>query len=160
MLLKTVPLADIERSLSRILKEIPITESKDMYQEKHNDRSNTWRQKVYKACLPGMICLVLACMEMVTGLVPAAYASGPGGNVSDPVVRAVDIAKPAVVRVITQVVGQLTVTLTGQSVTFPLTPQSGYNGYPLGFSGTGSFISAHGDLLTADHVINPVQDDR
>ncbi|MGH2509946.1 MAG: hypothetical protein ACRDHZ_21405, partial [Ktedonobacteraceae bacterium] len=81
----------------------------------------------------------------------AAYASGiPGGNIADPVVRAADIAKPAVVRIITVVVGQLSVTLpNGQSVTFPTTPQNGVNGYPLALSGTGAFISAHGDLLTA-----------
>ena len=101
-----------------------------------------------------------ALIAMVAG-VPAVYADGPGGNVSDPVVRAVDIAKPAVVRIITQVVGQLTVNFPGgQSVTFPQTPQQGFNGYPLDFSGTGAFISAHGDILTADHVVNPVQDDR
>jgi trypsin-like peptidase len=91
-----------------------------------------------------------------------AYASGaPGGNIADPVVRAADIAKPAVVRILTIVIGQLDVTLpNGQSVTFPTTPQNGANGYPLVLSGTGAFISAHGDLLTADHVVNPIQDDK
>jgi hypothetical protein len=108
-----------------------------------------------------MMCLMLAGLEMTTGLVPAAYASGPGGNVSDPVVRAVDIAKPAVVRIFTLVVSQLTVTFAnGNTVTFPQTPQDGFNGYPLQLSGSGAFISAHGDILTADHVINPVQDDK
>ncbi|HXR64456.1 MAG TPA: trypsin-like peptidase domain-containing protein [Ktedonobacteraceae bacterium] len=107
-----------------------------------------------------MMCLALAALALTAGLAPVAYASGPGGNVSDPAVRAVDIAKPAVVRIITQVVGQLTVTINGKNVTFPLTPQQGVNGYPLTVSGTGAFISAHGDLLTADHVINPVQDDK
>lgn len=107
-----------------------------------------------------MMCLVLAGLEMTAGFVPAAYASGPGGNVADPVVKAVDIAKPAVVRIITLVVGQLTVTINGANVTFPLAPQQGFNGYPLQLSGTGAFISAHGDLLTADHVVNPVQDDK
>jgi S1-C subfamily serine protease len=107
-----------------------------------------------------MMCVVLAGLAM-TSLAPVAYASGPGGNVSDPVVRAVDIAKPAVVRILTQVVGRLTVTFkNGQSVTFPQTPQQGLNGYPLDSLGSGAFISAHGDILTADHVINPVQDDK
>lgn len=104
---------------------------------------------------------MLAGLEMMTGLVPAAYASGPGGNVSDPVVRAVDIAKPAVVRIFTLVVSQLSVTFAdGNTVTFPQTPQEGFNGYPLQLSGSGAFISAHGDVLTADHVINPIQDDK
>ena len=85
-----------------------------------------------------------------------AYASGiPGGNVTDPLVRAVDIAKPAVVRIFTQLNAQLSVhfSLT-QSVTFP---QTG-SGYILTLSGSGTFISAHGDILTADHVVNPPHD--
>ncbi len=84
------------------------------------------------------------------------YADGvPGGNISDPVVRAVDIAKPAVVRIITQVEGHLTVRFSStSSVTFP---QTG-NPYPLQLSGSGTFISAHGEILTADHVVNPPHD--
>ena len=88
------------------------------------------------------------------------YAAGiPGGNVSDPVVRAVDIAEPAVVRIITTINATLTVHFsTTNNVTFP---QKGTNGnaYPIQASGTGAFISAHGDILTADHVVNPPQAD-
>ena len=132
-----------------------------MYREKHIDRSNKWGRSLYRVCLLGMVCLALACLEMAAGFAPSAFASGPGGNVSDPVVRAVDVANPAVVRIITQTVGQLTVNFTnGKTVTFPLTPQDGFNGYPLGTSGTGAFISAHGDILTADHVVHPIQDDK
>jgi len=83
---------------------------------------------------------------MLVGLVPVAYASQPGGDVADPAIRGVDIAKPAVVRLLTEVDSQLTVTIGGRNVTFPLTPQQGVNGYPLGLSGTGAFISAHGDV--------------
>ena len=86
-------------------------------------------------------------------------ASGPGGNVSDPVVRAVDIAEPAVVRIFTTLGGQLTVHFsTTNVVTFPQANSTSGNAYPLGFSGTGAFISPHGDVLTADHVINPPHD--
>ncbi len=88
----------------------------------------------------------------VAGNTPVAHASGtPGGNVTDPVVRAIDIAKPAVVRIYTQLNAQLSVhfSLT-KSMTFP---QIG-NGYTLTFSGSGTLISAHGDILTADHVVN------
>ncbi len=85
---------------------------------------------------------------------PMAYASGPGGNVADPVVRAVDIAKPAVVRIFTQFTAQLAVRFSTQTVTFP---QSS-SGYRLTFSGSGTFISSHGDILTADHVVNPPHD--
>src|SRR5260370_25604899 len=49
-------------------------------------------------------------MISIAGGTPVAPADGiPGGNVADPVVRAVDIAKPAVVRIFTSLVGHLTV---------------------------------------------------
>ena len=79
----------------------------------------------------------------------------PGGDISNPVVRAVDIAKPAVVRIFTTINGRVTVHFTStQSATFPL---NGGN-YKLEFSGSGAFISAHGDILTANHVVNPPHD--
>ncbi|MFL5624153.1 MAG: trypsin-like peptidase domain-containing protein [Ktedonobacteraceae bacterium] len=79
----------------------------------------------------------------------------PGGNVADPVVRAVDIAEPAVVRILTSVGGHLTVHFSAtNSVTFPQNSPA----YSLGLSGSGTFISAHGDILTADHVVNPPHD--
>jgi len=90
-------------------------------------------------------------------LVPTAYAdSMPGGDVADPAIRAVDIAKPAVVRIITTIAGHLT-------VHFPPTtdvafPQKDTGSYQVQLSGTGTFISANGDILTADHVVNPSQD--
>jgi len=68
----------------------------------------------------------------------------------------VDIAEPAVVRIITSLGGHLTVHFSqGSSVTFP---QGTGNSYPLQLSGSGTFITAHGDILTADHVINPPHD--
>ena len=86
---------------------------------------------------------------------PLVQADGPGGNVTNSFVRLVDIAKPAVVRIITIIGGHLTVHFpNGQTVTFP---QNSPN-YPLGLSGTGTFISAQGDILTADHVVNPPHD--
>ncbi len=90
------------------------------------------------------------------GIPPTAQASeGPGGNIIDPVVRAVDIAKPAVVRIFTNINTQLTVHFSPkQSITFP----QGGGSYTLTASGTGTFISAHGDILTADHVVNPPHD--
>lgn len=90
------------------------------------------------------------------GITPVAQASElPGGNVTDPVVRAVDMAKPAVVRIFTTINGRLTVHFSPkQSVTFPLDGKS----YSVVATGSGTFISAHGDILTADHVINPPHD--
>jgi Trypsin-like peptidase domain len=116
---------------------------------------SAWRYRLSRiAVVVGMVCFTLLVMA---GSAPAAYAAGiPGGNVSDPVVRAVDIAKPAVVRVITFMTGQLTVHFSAtQDVTFP---QSS-NGYQIVLSGSGTFITAHGDILTADHVVNPPRSD-
>src|SRR2546430_11963335 len=111
--------------------------------------------------LPGWFFQVLlvfgfACLFIISTTVTASttYASRrPGGNVTDPVVRAVDVAEPAVVRIITSLGGHLTVHFSqGSSVTFP---QRTGNSYPVQLSGSGTFITAHGDILTADHVINP-----
>ncbi len=104
----------------------------------------------------GIVCLTLLGLA---GYAPVAHADGiPGGNVSDPVVRAVDIAKPAVVRIITTLNGQLVVHFTSptaRDVTFP----QNNNGYPITLSGSGTFITATGEILTADHVVNPPQQD-
>ena len=105
-------------------------------------------------CISGII--VVMSLSMGGGVASAHTFDIPGGNVSDPVVRAVDIAQPAVVRIITQIDGKLVVHFTSGDVTFP---QNGSNGYPLDLSGTGTFISAHGDIVTADHVVNPPQSD-
>ncbi len=116
---------------------------------------SAWRYRLSRiAVAVGMVCLTILVMA---GSAPAAYAEGmPGGNVSDPVVRAVDIAKPAVVRIITFLTGHLTVQFSAtQNVTFP----QGGNGYDVVLSGSGTFITAHGDILTADHVINPPRSD-
>jgi len=109
---------------------------------------------LYLLCIAGIVSLMSL---VVGGGVAAAYTNDiPGGNITDPVVRAVDIAQPAVVRILTQVNGQLTVQFSTGSATFP---QDGSNGYPLVLSGSGTFISAHGDILTADHVVNPPRAD-
>src|SRR5579859_6636711 len=105
-------------------------------------------------CISGFI--LLMSLLMTGGTAFAHSFDIPGGNVSNPVVRAVDIAQPAVLRIITQIDGKLVVHFTSGNVTFP---QDGSNGYPLDLSGTGTFISAHGDILTADHVVNPPQSD-
>jgi S1-C subfamily serine protease len=100
-----------------------------------------------------MLCAVILAL---TGNVVVAYAAGassPGGNVSDPAVRAVDIARPAVVRIYTAISGQLTVNFSANnSVTFPQGSNKPYQGF---VSGSGTFISSNGDILTADHVVNP-----
>jgi S1-C subfamily serine protease len=115
-----------------------------------------WYQLSCIVVMVGIVCLTLL---GVAGNSPTVYADGiPGGNVSDPTVRAVDIAKPAVVRIITMLNGQLIVHFaapTNSVVTFP----QGSSGYQLAFSGSGTFITASGEILTADHVVNPPQQD-
>src|SRR5713101_3270700 len=115
-----------------------------------------WYRLLCIVVMVGIVCLTLL---GVAGNSPTAYADGiPGGNVSDPAVRAVDIAKPAVVRIITMLNGQLTVHFASpanKDVTFP---QSN-SGYPIALSGSGTFITATGEILTADHVVNPPQQD-
>lgn len=88
---------------------------------------------------------------------PVSAQAAPGGDVLNPIVRAVDLAKPAVVRIITTQKGRITVhfpTSQNTTVTFP---QNG-SSYDVKLSGSGTFISAHGDILTADHVIKPPHD--
>ncbi len=106
------------------------------------------------------IALVCGCVLLIIfGIINSsttALASGvPGGNISNPVVRAVHIAKPAVVRIITTLGGHLTVHFNStQSADFP----QGGGAYPLELSGSGAFITSHGDILTADHVVRPPHD--
>lgn len=107
---------------------------------------------------PRVLCIlgfVFTYLVVLTAFAPSALAaslSAPGGNVADPVVRQVDIARPAVVRIVTTLDGQLTVRFSSTvTATFP---QDG-SSYSLGLTGSGAFISARGEILTADHVINP-----
>ncbi len=126
-----------------------------MYRTMPEYISTSWRYRLSRiAIMVGIVCLTVLVMA---GGSPAVYADGiPGGNVSDTVVRAVDIAKPAVVRIITMLTAQLTVRFSAtQNVTFP----RGSNGYQIALSGSGTFITARGDILTADHVVNPPRQD-
>jgi serine protease Do len=92
----------------------------------------------------------------VPGRVSAHNSQAPGGNVTDPTIRNVDLAQPSVVRIITGVKGHLKVHFSSNTdVTFPQQPN---NSYDIRVSGTGTFISAHGDILTADHVVRPPAD--
>lgn len=73
----------------------------------------------------------------------------PGGRLNDPVVRAVDLAAPAVVRVATIYASHITLNVCGTTVTLP----NNAAGYPEGAIGSGAFVSANGDILTADHLV-------
>jgi serine protease Do len=126
---------------------------------KKSDTQSSYKTHLlpYAVMVAGMLCALVAATFGSSGV---AYADTiPGGNVSDPVVRAVDIAKPAVVRIITTLPSRLTVLFDQGPVTFPQ-GGGGENGnvYLLTLSGSGTFISSQGDVLTADHVINPPKD--
>lgn len=80
----------------------------------------------------------------------ASNTRAPGGNFANPVVRAVDVAAPAIVRLATLYEGHIDLSLCGQVVELP----ASNHGYTLGGLGSGAFISANGDILTADHVVH------
>jgi hypothetical protein len=75
----------------------------------------------------------------------------PGGNFTDPVVRQVDIAQPAVVRIGTSERATIDVQLCTRAVRLPLNGGT----YSVDLTGSGAFVSANGDILTADHVVDP-----
>jgi hypothetical protein len=104
---------------------------------------------VFAALLFGALLLVgVAALVPVGARSASAAARPPGGVLSDPVVRAVDVASPAVVRIVTTVSGTVTLPLCGVSVTLPVSGAP----YTLGWSGSGAFVSANGDILTAGHI--------
>lgn len=100
----------------------------------------------------GATLALLVALATTFGLAAPALADGrpPGGTLSDPLVREVDIAAPAIVRIVTLYQARITLSLCGQGVTLPTASA----GYQIGGSGSGAFISAHGDILTADHVVD------
>jgi hypothetical protein len=74
----------------------------------------------------------------------------PGGALSDPVVRAVDVAAPSVVRLATLYTAKLFLFICGASVTLPISGAP----YTVGALGSGAFVSANGDILTAGHLVD------
>lgn len=112
--------------------------------------SDAWSRRV--ARLLGMLC-ALALAVAVPLLSPAAAAASgrpPGGGFDNPVIREIDIASPAVVRIATITTGHIAFALCGSSV--PLPEPAG--GFVMGGLGSGAFVSSHGDILTADHVVD------
>jgi S1-C subfamily serine protease len=112
--------------------------------------SSLWIARLFLVL--GMVCALLL---MVPGNGKTTYAASLStGYDTDPVKTAVDIARPAVVRIFTFVKGHLTVRISNSNVTFP----QGNGAYSVTLSGSGTFITAHGDILTADHVVSPPGD--
>jgi Trypsin-like peptidase domain len=123
-----------------------------MNQHKTFQRSHLRSGRIYTLFLTILALLLALVGSSIATL--SAYAQGiPGGNISNSVVSAVDLAKPAVVRIITTVPSRLTVYFTagGPGVLFPRDGTS----YQMDYLGSGAFISSHGDIVTADHVVHP-----
>lgn len=103
-------------------------------------------------------CVALVGLAALSVRIPVAEAAAhtpsggrpPGGNFADPVVREVDIAEPAVVRIATRLQFTVSIQLCTRSVTLP----QGGGSYRVEGTGSGAFISANGDILTADHVVD------
>ena len=111
-----------------------------------------WRHAL--AFVPFALALLLALCSATAGVARAQGPQGdagraPGGRFNDPVVRAVDLAAPAVVRVSTIYQSHITMNVCGKTITLPPTAA----GYAEGALGSGAFVSANGDILTADHLV-------
>lgn len=118
----------------------------------HHPSRLSFRQSSGRVVLLGMMGATLLSLLLSLAGVGRAAAStrAPGGNFVNPVVRAVDVAAPAIVRLATLYEGHIDLSLCGQSVELPSSGQ----GYTLGGLGSGAFISANGEILTADHVVH------
>jgi trypsin-like peptidase len=117
--------------------------------------SRLYRSSLSIARLFLVLGMVWTLLLMVPGNGKITYAaSSSTGYDTDPVRTAVDIARPAVVRIFTSVKGHLTVHISNSDVTFP----QGGGTYSVTLSGSGTFITAHGDIVTADHVVSPPGD--
>ena len=114
--------------------------------------SNHLRSRWYRVLFTFVFSFIAATVVLSLPVNAHADSTHPGGNVQDPTVLHVDIAQPSVVRIYTSVSGTLKVQLCASALkTYPI---SGW-----GLVGSGSFISSHGDILTAAHVVDPPKDD-
>jgi S1-C subfamily serine protease len=113
---------------------------------------------VAHAALVALTALAWCALAPGTALAqPRTQADGrpPGGNVQNPAVRQVDIAEPATVRIGTEAHATLALQLCTTTVTLP--PAGG--SYLVAGTGSGAFVSANGDILTADHVVHVPDDE-
>jgi S1-C subfamily serine protease len=100
--------------------------------------------------------LLLLLSLLFTPLATSAQATyTDSGGLCTSARRAVSLALPAVVRIVTTYQAQLTYFNTdGSSIVFP---QNG-GSYTLAVTGSGAFISGNGDILTAYDAVNTSQD--
>jgi S1-C subfamily serine protease len=127
---------------------------------RYNQQSSLWKHLWQCIIRAGALSSLLALLSGIAGplaLVSTAQAAGLASNqLCTAAKRGLSLALPAVVRVTTTYQAQISyITSDGTYVTFP--QNGGY--YSLVFSGSGAFISANGDIVTAAHVVNVSQND-
>ncbi|MBF6591476.1 MAG: trypsin-like peptidase domain-containing protein, partial [Ktedonobacterales bacterium] len=111
----------------------------------HADRQPRARWR--RLAVAGVALLALTTLFALT----AHAASGPGGDLRNPVILNAQIARPAVVRIFVTYDIEIDAPLCGSLV-------GRYSGQS-GGTGSGAFISSHGDILTAGHVVSdPIGD--
>ena len=105
----------------------------------------------YLAIISSALLLTLGLFIILLGTPQSTKAAThPGGNIQNSTILNVDVARPGVLRILTKYDGaQMTIELC-QGVTETIN-----YAHAFGALGSGTFISAHGDILTADHVVNP-----
>ncbi|HZC78482.1 MAG TPA: trypsin-like peptidase domain-containing protein, partial [Ktedonobacterales bacterium] len=115
------------------------------------------RHLARRIALSVLLGILLSCTGVALVSRPTVAASGraPGGNMQQALVREVDIAQPAIVRIATIYHVHATFMLCGLRYSLPTSGQ----GYLVGGTGSGAFISSNGDILTADHVVDIPQQD-
>ncbi|HET8907398.1 MAG TPA: trypsin-like peptidase domain-containing protein, partial [Ktedonobacterales bacterium] len=120
----------------------------------------TRRRVVRGASISLLAALTTMALMSFMALVPVAGAHAVVQNApADSANRhGVNLASPAVVRIVSEVDGQVVCKgcNQGSDITFPL---NGSN-YALAFSGSGAFISSDGYVLTADHVVDYANNDQ
>lgn len=104
--------------------------------------------------IPAVIGSALALTAIIFGLIlsfPDHAKAAPGGDIHAGRILAIDLAEPAIVRI----------EFTYQQIvaTVDLCPgvTESIHEQPISGLGSGAFISSHGDILTAGHVIDPPQ---
>jgi S1-C subfamily serine protease len=120
----------------------------------------TRRRTARGASISLLAALMTMALMSFMALAPAAGAhaavqSAPADSANK---HGVNLASPAVVRIVSEVDGQVVCKgcNQGSDITFPL---NGGN-YALAFSGSGAFISSDGYVLTADHVVDYANNDQ
>ncbi len=118
------------------------------------------RRAAWGASVPMLAALLAMALASLLAFAPVAGAqpttqTAPADSAN---LHGVNLASPAVVRIVSEVDGQVVCKgcNSGADVTFPLDGGT----YGLAFTGSGAFISSDGYVLTADHVVDYANNDQ